>query len=144
MQSWSRHLLRLGRETDHQSPPATQQELEDGSQPYTPVEDADISEGERVTGDHQHSANSELLPQAEQGDESCSDDPSSVQPFSNRAQCSRNRKHNSDRCDPDSVSFDGADVADNKLGNSGPNCLADLECQATRAPLPSSERLART
>ena len=128
------------RETDHQNPPATREELEDGSQPYTPIDHAEVSEGERVTGDYQHSANLEVLAQAEQGDESCDDEPSFVQPVSKSAPCQQQkRKHNFEDCVPESISFDGVDVADDELGNRGPDCLGHLECQATRIPSPSSE-----
>lgn len=59
--------------------------------------------------------------------------------FKEGAMPTRRRKHNSDSCGPDSISFNSADVADDEFGNRSPNCLVDLECKATRTPSPSSE-----
>jgi hypothetical protein len=57
-------------DTHDQNSPATQQELENGSQPsnYTSLEDADDSEGKQATGDSQYSANLDVSAPGDHGD----------------------------------------------------------------------------
>ena len=121
----------LSRETHDKSPPAAQQELENGSQPsnHTSIGDADDSEGEQATSESQHSANLDVSYLADRSDNVSDQDArpsgqssgqtatSSVQYRSNATRYqSRKRKHNFEGSSVKHARIEAADATDVELG----------------------------